>query len=155
MYSFEAKRVVRAPLGVVWEVISDHALFGQVAPNLSHVQVLDGQGEGMSRRCTNTEGDSWEESCVVWNPGREYTFEVTNHSDRYPLKQMRGTFGCAEVSGGVEITVRFDYLPKFDPPLMGGLMNWLGQRAAQGSVRAIFDGWEKAISERRHRSQAA
>jgi hypothetical protein len=155
MYRLEMKRTVQAPVSVVWDVISDHRLFGQVAPNLSHVEVIAGQGEGMTRRCTSTGGDSWEESCVLWNPGREYSFEVTNRSARYPLKQMRGTFGCIQSPDGVEITVRFDYLPKFDPPLVGGLMNWLGQWAAQGAIQVILDGWEKTIRERSQKLQAA
>lgn len=155
MYTLEMKRIVHAPISVVWEVISDHALFGQVAPNLSQVHVLAGHGEGMSRRCTSNGGDSWEESCVLWNPGRQYSFEVTNRSERYPLKQMRGTFGCAPASDGVEITIRFDYLPKLNPPLLGNVMNWLGQRSARGTVEAILEGWERAIQERSQQVQAA
>jgi hypothetical protein len=155
MYTIEASRLVHAPASVVWAVISDQEYFGIVAPNLSSVQVLSGHGQGMRRRCTGSDGDAWEETCLLWDEGQRYRFEVDHHSPTYPLSKMIGTFGLEEQADGVRIILRFDYIPKFNPPVVGWLVNQLARRSGLTMCEAIFDGWEAAIHQRLAAQQAA
>lgn len=148
MYTYETDRVINAPADAVWAVISDHALFGQVAPNLHQVVVLAGEGAGMQRRCTGKDGSEWGETCTLWQPGKVYAFEVVTSDKSYPFKKMTGTFTMDEIAAGIRVGMRFDYIPKFNPPLFGWLVNWLLARGAATMTQAIFDGWNAAIKER-------
>jgi hypothetical protein len=50
------ERVVSGDLPVAWQVITDHDLYGRLAPNLSGVRVNDGNGPDLTRTCTNRKG---------------------------------------------------------------------------------------------------
>lgn len=154
MFTYKTSRMIHAPAEVVWDVISDHSLFGQIAPNLRQVVVLHGAGEGMSRQCTGSDGTNWTESCTLWQPQRAYAFEVMTSDPKYPLSKMIGTFTMDEAPSGIRVGMRFDYELKFNPPLLGWLMNKLASRSSAALTEAIFDGWEQAIAERT-RQQAA
>jgi len=73
---FEDSRTFDAPPDLVWAVITDTDLYAEVAPNLSSVEVLEGEGEGMVRECADTDGKTWTETCTVWEPERRYAVEV-------------------------------------------------------------------------------
>ncbi len=148
MYKLELQRLVNAPASTVWQVISDHAFYGEIAPNLHRVEVLNGDGLGMQRRCTGTDGVSWTEECVLWREGEVYAFEVDTSAPGYPLARMKGTFGLEQRADGVLITMRFDYLPKFNPPLLGWLLDRALKRAAMPLAKAIMDRWEAEIMRR-------
>ena len=62
-------RTADAPPSVVWDVITDHAHYGDVAPNLATVEVLGGEGTGHVPRCVVTDGNEWTESCSRWETG--------------------------------------------------------------------------------------
>lgn len=155
MYTLELTHLIHAPASIVWEVISDHPFFGEVAPNLSHVEVLDGDGLGMRRRCTGTDGVSWTEECVLWREGEVYAFEVDTSAPGYPLARMVGTFGLEQRTDGVFITLRFDYLPRFNPPLLGWLMNQVLKRAGMRAAKTIMDRWEAEIKRRAQQRAAS
>jgi hypothetical protein len=155
MYKLELKRHVNAPPHVAWEVISDHTFFGEAAPNLHSVEVLKGDSLGMQRRCTGADGVSWTEECVLWREGEVYAFEVDASAPGYPLARMRGTFGLKQHPSGVLISVRFDYLPRFNPPLLGWLMDKALKRAALPTVRTLMDRWEAEIVRRVQQRHAA
>ncbi|HKJ59201.1 MAG TPA: SRPBCC family protein [Halobacteriales archaeon] len=59
-------RTADAPPSAVWDVVTDHALYADVAPNLATVEVLGGEGTGHVRRCVDTDGNEWTESCSHW-----------------------------------------------------------------------------------------
>lgn len=153
MYIYEASRIVHGPADVVWDVISDHVLFGQIAPNLSQVVVLHGEGEGMTRQCTGSDGTNWAESCTLWQPHRAYAFEVISSDPQYPLSKMTGTFTMDETSLGIRVGMRFDYALKFNPPLLGWLMNKLASRSSAALTEAIFDGWEAVMKKTSNSNQ--
>lgn len=59
-----------------------------------------------------------------------------------------------ETAAGIRVGMRFDYIPKFNPPLLGWLMNWLLGRTASKLTAAIFDGWQAAVAEHMGTHQA-
>ena len=43
MTRIRMQRSIDAPAAVVWEVVTDHELYGELAPNLSTVEVVEGE----------------------------------------------------------------------------------------------------------------
>lgn len=86
------ERLVRGSRRVAWEVVTDHELYGRLAPNLSEVHVQSGAGTEMVRVCSNIGGEEWTEACTLWDEGER--FEVNVRTDRYPypLAVMRGSW---------------------------------------------------------------
>lgn len=145
MRKLELTRRVNAPASLVWAVISDHAFFAHAAPNLTSVEVLSGDGQGMQRRCVGANGVSWTEECVLWREGEVYAFEVDTSAPGYPLAAAIGTFGLEQRPEGVFITIQFDYLPRFNPPGLGWLMDKVLKRAGMPVARTLMDRWEAEI----------
>ena len=58
----KVKRAVRAPASTVWDVMTDHPGYADVASNISKVEVLSGDGLGMKRRCFGPKGENWSEN---------------------------------------------------------------------------------------------
>lgn len=66
----QAVRVLAAPPAAVWPLISNHTLYSRLAPNLSTVEVISEPGAPLRRRCVNTAGRGWEETCTLWETGK-------------------------------------------------------------------------------------
>ena len=96
------KRTVRAPVAAVWEVMTDHPAYADVADNLSKVEVLSGDGLGMLRRCYGPKGESWEETCDLYEPGHSYGFRVHTEAEDYPypFSQLAGRWTVEEQPEG-------------------------------------------------------
>lgn len=77
-------RTVRAPTETVWAVMTDHPSYADVADNISKVEVLSGDGLGMKRRCFGPKGESWEETCNLYEPGQSYGFRIHTEAEDYP-----------------------------------------------------------------------
>lgn len=83
----EASRVLAgAPPSQVWPLLTDHDLYGRLAPNLSKVEVISDSGQPLRRRCTNTAGQAWEETCTLWEEGRRFDVNVDLTRYPYPLQ---------------------------------------------------------------------
>ena len=149
MYALEIKRRVNAPKDVVWNVISDLNGYADYAPNLSQSTVISGEGVGLVRQCADTRGGEWQENCILWEEGHQYTIEVDTSDYPYPFRSMRGTWGLEESSDDVIVTMRFDYQPTFDPPLLGWLSNrFVLHRAFMPIAEQLLDNWETEIHRR-------
>ena len=147
MAVFEIERWVPVPQAVAWDVVTDHEAFGRIAPNLSRVHVVAGSGTGMTRRCYDTRGRGWSESCTLWDEGRQYRMEVDTSDYPYPLRKMQGTFGVAEGDNGTTLRMRFDYEMKYG--LLGRLLErTLLPRTFRQVCTEILDRWEEMAVER-------
>jgi len=78
------KRTVAAPTITVWDVMTDHPAYADVADNLSKVEVLSGDGIGMTRRCYGLKGENWEETCYLYEPGHKFGFRIHTEANDYP-----------------------------------------------------------------------
>lgn len=142
-------RTFDAPADVVWDVVTDPDVYESVAPNLSSVEILDGEGEGMIRRCVDTDGDAWTESCTRWEDGRLFAVSVdTKSSDfhRHLFERFEGEWRLSEVDGGVQITMLFDFEAKYCP--FGRVLARYLEYRAPAIIDPIFDGWEAEIDRR-------
>jgi ribosome-associated toxin RatA of RatAB toxin-antitoxin module len=150
MASFVADRIIQAPADVAWKVVADLAGYAQIAPGLSHVEILQGDREGLRRRCYDQRGRGWNETCTLWEPGRRYRMQVDTASYPFPLRQLlrafQGTWSVNPVPEGTRITVRFDAQPRL------GLLSRLAIRAMGGKadrdLAQLLDNYEHAIGAR-------
>ena len=147
MPSFVADRIVQAPADLVWAVVADLAGYAQIAPGLSHVEILQGDQEGLRRRCYDHRGRGWNEVCTVWDPGHRYRMQVDTASYPFPLRQLlrtfQGTWSVDPVPEGTRIAVQFDAEPRL------GLLGRFALRAMGGKadrdLAQLLNNYEHAI----------
>jgi len=140
----QAVRVWPAPPADVWPLLTDHDLYGRIAPNLSTVEVVSETGQPLRRRCTNTAGQAWEETCTLWEDGRRFAVDVDTSDYPYPITLMRGLWQVDPDPYGSRVTMRFAY--RAIPSVRGGLFV-IGFRALFPPVLdRIFRGWRRSLS---------
>ncbi|WP_136601328.1 type II toxin-antitoxin system RatA family toxin [Salinigranum halophilum] len=149
MTTISMHRTVDAPRTVVWDVITDHELYGDVAPNLSSVSVVEGKGEGLIRRCVDTDGNEWTESCTHWEACQSYAVSVHVENSVFHRRfftRMDGEWRLSEHDDGVRITITFDFDPRYGP--LDVFISKYFEYKAPGLIEAIFDDWEDEIRSR-------
>ena len=149
MSTLNYERTVQAPPHIVWQVISDLEGYADIAPNISKAQVLSGQGQGAIRRCWDPKGQSWNETCTLWDEGRAYTMVVdtTAPDYPYPINHLQGTWGMEETEDGVRITMQFDFEVKYG--MVGRAMTALVLKRQFNKICAeLLDNWEREIANR-------
>ena len=112
---YALERVVAASADRAWGVVSDVARYAEVAGTLHRSEIVSGSGVGMVRRCEDTSGVCWLETCTRWEPGHAYAFEVDTSGPGYPLplRSMRGDFEVeAGDRGQARIRIRFSFTPR-------------------------------------------
>jgi ribosome-associated toxin RatA of RatAB toxin-antitoxin module len=138
--AIEFERTVSAPRERVWAVMSDHEGFGEAAPNLSRVEVTEGDGLGMKRRCYDAKGRGWAETCTLWEEGRSYAFEVDTSDYPYPFSRMAGTWGAEPAATGTRITMRYEY--ELRRSVLGKLIDPIVRLSFRRACARILDRWE-------------
>lgn len=142
-------RPVDAPRDVLWDVISNHELYATAAPNLRSVDVVQDEAEPFVRRCTDTAGNEWTETCTLWEPGRRFAVSVdVGGSDfhRRLFSRFEGAWGIEESADGLEFRIEFDFEPRYGP--LGVIISWYLRRRAPSLIEVIFDRWEAEIETR-------
>lgn len=142
-------RTVDAPVDVVWEVVTDHERYGEIAPNLSAVEIVEGEGEGMVRWCVDTDGNEWTETCTRWVDGRAFAVAVDVENSAFHRRlftRFEGEWRIENDADGVRITVAFDFDTRYGP--LGSLIAKYFEYRTPSLVEAIFDGWEADIRSR-------
>jgi ribosome-associated toxin RatA of RatAB toxin-antitoxin module len=126
-------RPIAAPLPAVWAVVSDLDGYHRHAPGLAASAVIAGSGQGARRRCTDTAGASWQETCTVFAAQDRVVIEVDVAT--YPAKYralftaVRGTWSVRpSADGGTVAELHFDLT----------LRRLLPGRAARRAVAARF-----------------
>jgi ribosome-associated toxin RatA of RatAB toxin-antitoxin module len=111
--------VIPAPVEQVWAVVADLDGYHRHAPSLTASQVVAGAGEGARRRCVDTAGDSWEESCVRWEDHRQVVIEVDVSTYPWKLRSLlvavRGTWSVEPAADGTTAALRFELTPRAVP----------------------------------------
>lgn len=147
MTTLEFSKTVSAPTNLVREVISDVEAYADVAPNLSRAAIESGEGAGMVRRCWDTQGGSWRETCSAWLPGREYRMVVDTSDYPYPFTAMAGRWSVEPDGDGSRIRMLFDYRLPYGP--LGSLLGrTLVARKFRPVAENLLDNWAGMIEER-------
>ena len=143
----EASRHIPVPPHRIWPLLTDHQLYGRLAPNLSKVEVISQPGETLRRRCTSTNGQHWQETCTLWDEGRRFAVEVDTSAYPYPITVMRGLWQVDPHPQGSTITMRFAL--QATPTIRGGLFVLFMRLMFGPALARIFNGWEReALSAR-------
>jgi hypothetical protein len=136
------KRTVNAPTTTVWDVMTDHPRYADVASNISKVEVISGDGLGMKRRCYGPKGENWEETCDLFEPGHSYGFRVHTEAENYPypFEDLNARWRVEERPLGSQFDI------KIVVKLKGGaLSRWLFSTMAKPQFKAILidlaDAW--------------
>ena len=139
----QAAAVLPAPPSRVWPLLTDHTLYGRLAPNLSTVEVISEPGGPLRRRCTSSGGDSWEETCTLWEEGRRFAVEVDTSDYPYPLAAMRGLWQVDPHRDGSTVTMRFAYQAR--RTVRGGLFAIVFRALFPPALARIFRGWRNHV----------
>lgn len=158
MPQLTARRTIEVPAAVAWAVITDHELYAEVAPNLADIEVLDSDGEGLRRRCVDTDGNAWTETAHHWDEGRSFgvTVDIENSEfHRRLFRRFEGRWGLDETPTGVDVWMAFEWDTRWGP--LGWLISAYLRYRATGLTTRILDGWEAEMEARfeeagRHRS---
>lgn len=129
------KRTVRAPSDVVWAVMTDHPAYADVADNISKVEVLSGDGLGMKRRCYGPQGENWEETCDLFEPGHAYGFRIHTQAEDYPypFAELTGRWRVEEHPLGSEFYIDIVATLKGN-----GFSKWLFATVAKPQFKTIL-----------------
>lgn len=136
------RREVKAPTETVWEVMTDHPAYADVASNITKVEVVSGEGVGMKRRCHGPKGESWEETCDLFVPGRAFGFRIDTEAEDYPypISELSGKWLVKPVGNGSEFSIEITAKPKGNP-----LTRWVFTMVAKHQFKAVLidlaDAW--------------
>jgi hypothetical protein len=130
----------------LWAAVGDHALFGRLAANLERVEVVEGEGEGLVRRCVARGGADWTETCTIWDPGHRHAVEVDPSGYPYPLATV-GCLSYVEPDGAGAHRVGAVFQMQAEPRLTGHVM-MLAMHLGRPMLRRIVRGWEREARRR-------
>lgn len=145
-----AVQIIDAPVSLVWEIVADLDAYHRHVGSLAESTVVEGAGEGAQRRCVDTAGSTWTETCTVWDPERRYVIEVDVSS--YPLKYrglfraFKGTWVLEPNGQGAQLNLTFDIELRRVPGL-SALTGRLGRRA-RSDVEDIATSYAAAAARR-------
>ncbi len=100
----------------VWPIVIDIVGAADALPHLSGAEILSGEGSvGRVSRCTNLKGQSWTETCFLWEEGRAFgTRANADAADYpYPLEKLELTYHLTPRDGGTTVRMSFDYRMKY------------------------------------------
>ncbi len=142
------KRTVRAPTETVWDVMTDHPAYADVADNISKVEVLSGDGLGMKRRCFGPKGENWQETCDLYEPGHAYGFRVHTEADDYPypFAELSGRWSVDTHPAGSEFHIEIVAAVEGN-----ALSRWLFATMARPQFKTILIDLAEAWAERMER----
>ena len=153
MQSLSFEQTVWVDPATAWDVLVDPAVFEAAAPNLRTVELPDGGvHEGATRRCVDTSGREWTETCTRYVEGETYTFAVDVQNSpvhRRLFESFEGTFGVEPVEAGSRIWMRFDYEPRYGP--VGRFL----VRTVAGSFRSTCEATLSTFDRTMHERAAA
>ncbi len=146
----EGGRVIDAPLSLVWEIVSNLDTYHQHTNTLTETTVISGEGQGATRRCVDASGNSWEETCTIWEPEQRYAVDVDVPT--YPAKYrmlfrtFKGTWNVEPAGGQTRVTIRFEAELRRIPgaPM---LVDMLAKRS-RSDLEAILDSYAQTATAR-------
>ena len=145
---YKLERRIKAHPELVWDIIADVGGLAKVAPHISKVEILDGEGVGMRRRVYDRRGDSWIEECIAWEEGRSYTMRVDTSHYPFTFSSMEFTWRVEEGERNTAIIrTRYDYQYRYG--LLGRLRDHFRFRKRfRETCNELMDNWVRRIHAR-------
>ena len=135
-------RTVDAPRDVVWRVMTDHPRYADVADNISRVEVVAGNGEGMQRRCYGLKGENWLETCHLFDEGHAFGFRIHTEAEDYPypISRLHGEWSVVPMEQGSRFTIDIEATPKGNL-LARTLFKAIAKRQFRKVLADLADAW--------------
>ena len=142
-------RSVKAPREIIWDVMTDHEAYAHYADNLAGVEILEGDGLGMVRRCLAADGGKWTETADIWEPGNRYGFEIdTGAADYpYPLDSLKAIWAVEPDEGGSS-TVSIEFAAVPTETVKGKLFGLMGRFVFPKVLDDILGRWKDEMEHR-------
>ncbi len=139
-------RPVSATKARIWEVMNDHPGYADVASNLARVEIIDGDGLGMTRECAGGDGKPWQETCTLFEPEQAFGFRVHTEAADYPLPfaALRGVWSIAE---GPSVKMEFFATPK-GPKLFRRFLYVVSKRSFHNTMVDLTEAWAARMERR-------
>lgn len=138
---------VDASAEVMWEIVTDHELYGELAPNLGAVHATAPDGPALTRSCSNRSDQEWSESCTLWDDGHRFEIAVDTSDYPYPLSEMRGSWWVHQTDARASIVgMDFRYQPR--PGIKGRVFAALMQAGFPIVLHRILRGWRREAIRR-------
>lgn len=138
---------IASDAATAWDVITDHELYGRLAPNLSRVHTTRSNGPDLARTCTNLKGEHWHETCTLWDDQHRYEVAVDTTNYPYPLAVMRGAWYVEPDEPG-HVVVGMDFQIRPRRSVWGRTFVAAMQAAFPFILRRIIRGWRDEIAMR-------
>ena len=106
--------------------------------------MLGGEGAGTQRRCYDTLGRGWNETCTLWDEGRQFAVDVDTSDYPYPLRTMRGRWAVEPDGDRSTVSMDFEFVPRSG--VLGGVFVATMLLAFKPVVRRILRGWERELT---------
>jgi len=113
MAVYEINRHIKAHADVIWNVITDHEAFTEIAPDIYKVDNVSGEKVGLVRQLHHKSGRTWEEKCTAWEDKHFYTMQIDTTSYPLPVKKMLRTCSMEEGPKNVLVNLKYDYVPNY------------------------------------------
>ena len=130
---------------------------GRIAPNLASVEATTLNGPGFERRCTDRLGNTWSETCSLWDEGSADEVTVDPATHPAPVDLLQGRFWVNPISpSATQIGMRFTFRRSPGPrgvvfatfiPLLALILLKLIQRRWAAAAKTITAGLAKLKSE--------
>ncbi|WP_298965508.1 SRPBCC family protein [uncultured Roseibium sp.] len=135
-------RKVDASQDIVWRVMSDHPGYADVADNISKVEVVEGDGIGMQRRCYGPKGENWLETCDYFEAGRGFGFRIHTEADDYPypISDLHGEWVVEGNGSGSKFAINIEAEPKGNF-LVQTLFKLMAKRQFKAVLADLADAW--------------
>ncbi|NMP22288.1 type II toxin-antitoxin system RatA family toxin [Sulfobacillus harzensis] len=145
MPTVEVKQVVPAPIGAVYEVVTDMESYPRFMKTIKAIKVLErGEGYTISDWEARLQGARfhWVEKDLFYPNEYRITYDQTSGD----LKVFRGYWQLAEVEGGTEVTLVTEF--EFGVPMLSSLLNPVAKVAIKDNARSMLDGIAKELQRR-------
>ncbi len=142
------ERAVAAPAERVWEVMTDHPGYADVASNISKVEVLSGLGIGMKRRCFGPKGENWTETCDLFEEGQSFGFKIHTEAPDYPypIADLQGRWSVEPSGNGSVFSIDIEAKPK-GGFLARTLFSSVAKRQFKSVLIDLADAWSKRMEQ--------
>lgn len=138
----------------LWPVITDHALYAELALNLKAAENVTPNGPEFERTCTDTLGRTWSETCTLWDPGRRFDIDIDISEYPYPLQMVQGSWSVTEATGDTSnVAMVFAFQP--NRGIWGRTFIPTMHLIFPSILKRIAKGWERVAKQRDKASLAA
>ena len=142
-YHINITQSFNAPVGTIFNILTDHQAFGEVT-NANIKRVVDSQGEnknglGSVRRISAFPAPAFEETVVVFEPDRLMEYVVSKGS---PIKNHKGRLEFSEADGKTRLNYTIDFDVKLPFIFIGAVIKSAIEKSIGNGLKRLSERYE-------------